>query len=88
MLTGYLGAIPEPGPLPRGCWLILCTSKIPAFPFSPQLFISSWIPALLRSVRPVPGYLDHFIFNVLRESLLQRLSNHRDLVPEKRDSCN
>lgn len=76
-----------PGLLPRavGWYRAPCRCHIPFL--SPQLFACR-IPALPRPVAPVPRYLDHFIFNVLRQPLLQRLSNHRDLVPEKRDSCN
>lgn len=80
---GLAGRKTKPGSLPRGCCLVLCTLQVPAFPSSPVIYsqLDSCSP---RSLIPVPRYLHHLVLNVLCQSLLQGLSNHRDLVPEER----
>lgn len=57
MLTDHLVAISDPGPLPRGCWLILCTLQIPVFPFCPNYSI---LDGFLLS--PDQSYLFHVIW--------------------------
>lgn len=80
---GLAGTKTKLGSLPRGCCPILCTLQIPAVPFSPVIYF--WLDSCSpRSLIPVPCDLHHFVLNVLRQSLLQGLSNHRDLVPEER----